>query len=200
MSDDPNAIEAVDASLVSTRSVELVVMLLLLAAAVFLGWDNWRIGAGWAPDGPQAGYFPFWLSVLLWAAPACGACSPRCATRSLKEEVFVGRSGLRPGAAGVHPDAGVRRAGEAARHLSGELRLRRCLHDLHRQACRVEVAADRADLRRADVLHLRHRVQRDLAEAVRSKRPSASEEARRWKLSSRCSTGSRSSSPSTISG
>ena len=91
MSDDPNAIEAVDASLISTRSVELVVMLLLLAAAVFLGWDNWRIGAGWAPDGPQAGYFPFWLSVLLGGASLWGVFSA-LRDPALKEEVFVGRS------------------------------------------------------------------------------------------------------------
>ena len=36
---------------------------LLLALALLLGYDNWRTGMGWAPDGPQAGYFPFYLSV-----------------------------------------------------------------------------------------------------------------------------------------
>ncbi|MDF2618350.1 MAG: hypothetical protein K0S00_1009 [Xanthobacteraceae bacterium] len=87
MSDDPNA----DAALTSTRNVEVVVMALLLCVAVFLGWDNWRIGAGWAPDGPQAGYFPFYLSVLLGGASLVGIVS---ALRSaeLREEVFVGRS------------------------------------------------------------------------------------------------------------
>lgn len=89
MSNDPNA--EFDPALVSTRSVELVVMALLLAVAVFLGWDNWRIGAGWAPDGPQAGYFPFYLSVLLGGASLVGIAS---ALRSveLRDEVFVGRS------------------------------------------------------------------------------------------------------------
>lgn len=90
MSDDPNA-AAVDASLISTRSIELVVMLLLFAAAVFLGWDNWRIGAGWAPDGPQAGYFPFWLSVLLGLASLWGVFKA-LRDKELREEVFVGRS------------------------------------------------------------------------------------------------------------
>lgn len=89
MSNDPNA--DVDPALVSTRSVEVVVMVLLLAVAVFLGWDNWRIGAGWAPDGPQAGYFPFYLSVLLGGASVVGIIS---ALRhpDLRDEVFVGRS------------------------------------------------------------------------------------------------------------
>ncbi|MCK0209595.1 tripartite tricarboxylate transporter TctB family protein [Starkeya koreensis] len=89
MSNDPNA--EVDPALVSTRSVELVVMALLLAVAVFLGWDNWRIGAGWAPDGPQAGYFPFYLSVLLGGAAIVGIVSVLRSV-DLRDEVFVGRS------------------------------------------------------------------------------------------------------------
>ena len=89
MSEDPNMVG--DASLVSTRSVELGTMLVLLCVAIFLGWDNWRIGAGWAPDGPEAGYFPFYLSVLLGGASVVGIIS---ALRDpvLREDVFVGRS------------------------------------------------------------------------------------------------------------
>ncbi|CAA0097031.1 Uncharacterised protein [Starkeya nomas] len=89
MSDDPNA--EVDPALVSTRSVEVVVMALLLCVAVFLGWDNWRIGAGWAPDGPQAGYFPFYLSVLLGGASLVGIASA-LRSEELRDEIFVGRS------------------------------------------------------------------------------------------------------------
>jgi putative tricarboxylic transport membrane protein len=61
-----------DRAVVGSRSVEIVVNLLLLALAVLLGWDNWRLGAGWASDGPQAGYFPFYLSVLLAGASLFG--------------------------------------------------------------------------------------------------------------------------------
>jgi hypothetical protein len=53
---------------VATRSVDMAVSLLLLAFACLLGWDSWRIGMSWADDGPQAGYFPFYLSVLMGAA------------------------------------------------------------------------------------------------------------------------------------
>jgi len=57
-----------DRSVTSARSVDLVVSLLLLALASLLGWDAWRVGMSWADDGPQAGYFPFYLAVLLAAA------------------------------------------------------------------------------------------------------------------------------------
>src|SRR6266481_5883709 len=53
---------------VGARSVHIVVYLLLLALAALLAWDNWRTGMAWEADGPQAGYFPFYLSVVMGAA------------------------------------------------------------------------------------------------------------------------------------
>jgi putative tricarboxylic transport membrane protein len=69
---EPVAIAGADRPVASTRSVDLVVSLLLLAFAALMGWDNWRTGAAWAADGPEAGYFPFYLSVLLAAASLYG--------------------------------------------------------------------------------------------------------------------------------
>ncbi|MBS7543453.1 tripartite tricarboxylate transporter TctB family protein [Ancylobacter oerskovii] len=89
MSDGPHA--DLDPALVSTRSVELAVMALLLCLAIFLGWDNWRLGAGWAPDGPQPGYFPFYLAVLLGGASLWGIAAA-LRSEELREEIFVGRS------------------------------------------------------------------------------------------------------------
>ena len=60
---------------VGTRSVDIVVSLLILALACLLGWDSWRIGASWASDGPQAGYFPFYLSVVMGLAAIWGIVS-----------------------------------------------------------------------------------------------------------------------------
>src|SRR6266566_196465 len=61
-----------DPSIAKSRSVDFVVLLLLLALACLLGWDSARVGNAWADDGPQAGYFPFYLSVLLGAACVFG--------------------------------------------------------------------------------------------------------------------------------
>jgi putative tricarboxylic transport membrane protein len=54
--------------IVKSRSVDIVVLLLLLALACLLGWDSARVGNSWGDDGPQAGYFPFYLSILMGAA------------------------------------------------------------------------------------------------------------------------------------
>jgi hypothetical protein len=65
---EPGAAEAESPSVVSTRTVEIVVAILLLGFAGLMGFDNWRTGMGWAADGPKAGYFPFYLSVILGCA------------------------------------------------------------------------------------------------------------------------------------
>src|SRR5262245_20726755 len=59
-------------AVVGTRSVDIVVYLMLLAFAALFGCDNWRTGMSWEADGPQAGYVPLRLSVLLGAASLYG--------------------------------------------------------------------------------------------------------------------------------
>src|SRR5262249_17300399 len=64
--------DAHDRPLVRSRNVDIIVSLALLAVAVLLGWDAHRIGASWADDGPQAGYFPFYLALIMGAASVYG--------------------------------------------------------------------------------------------------------------------------------
>ena len=78
----------------STRTVDIVVSLLLLAFAALMGWDNWKSGAGWAADGPKAGYFPFYLSLLLGAASLFGLAKA-LVHREGEASPFVNRDQLR---------------------------------------------------------------------------------------------------------
>jgi hypothetical protein len=73
---------------VATRSVDIAVSLLLLGLACLLGWDSWRIGMSWAEDGPQAGYFPFYLSLLMGAASVYGLVTALLA-RAAESGAFV---------------------------------------------------------------------------------------------------------------
>ena len=59
-------------AITSTRTVDIVVSLILLALATLLAVDNWRTGMSWDASGPQAGYFPFYLSLILGAASIYG--------------------------------------------------------------------------------------------------------------------------------
>ena len=50
---------------VRTRGPELAVAGFLFAIALLVITDSLRVGIGWADDGPRAGYFPFYIGVLL---------------------------------------------------------------------------------------------------------------------------------------
>ena len=70
--EDPDTPADDSPSVLTTHSVEIVTYLLLVAFAFLLGFDNWRSGMGWAKDGPQSGYVPFYLCVILAGASAYG--------------------------------------------------------------------------------------------------------------------------------
>jgi putative tricarboxylic transport membrane protein len=92
--DDPTAPEPDSPAVTDTRVAEIVVSLLLIGLALLLGFDNWRTGIGWDSTGPQAGYFPFYLSLILAAASLYGLVATFL-TRREAAETFVTRAQLR---------------------------------------------------------------------------------------------------------
>lgn len=54
-----------DRSAASMRTLELVVAVLIFILGALAVFDSWRLGARWAEDGPQAGYFPFYIGLIL---------------------------------------------------------------------------------------------------------------------------------------
>jgi putative tricarboxylic transport membrane protein len=92
--EDPTAPEPDSPPVADTRTVDVVVSLLLLALALTLGYDNWRTGIAWDSTGPQAGYFPFYLSVILGGASLYGLVTTYLARRE-PSETFVTRAQLR---------------------------------------------------------------------------------------------------------
>ncbi|MCF2524534.1 tripartite tricarboxylate transporter TctB family protein [Bradyrhizobium sp. G127] len=92
--EDPTAPDENSPAITNNRTVEMAVMALLFVLAVVLGWDNWRTGASWDSTGPQAGYFPFYLSVILGGAALYGLASVAI-KRSEGLETFVTRAQLR---------------------------------------------------------------------------------------------------------
>ncbi len=79
---------------VSTRTMEIVVSGIFVALAVLIMYDNWRIGARWAPDGPQAGYFPFYIGLIMFVASAATLIT-NVVNRSGARTEFVDRSQFR---------------------------------------------------------------------------------------------------------
>jgi hypothetical protein len=71
----------------TTRSVEVIVALALLSIAAAVMYDSQRLGAGWGFDGPESGYFPFYVALIMFLASAVTLVQ---AVRKGSEEEFVG--------------------------------------------------------------------------------------------------------------
>jgi putative tricarboxylic transport membrane protein len=85
--------EEAGGSPVATRWPELLVALLLVAIALLVIGDSLRVGAGWADDGPRAGYFPFYIGLALLGAGLWIAAAQLRAWRAVK--VFSTRTEAR---------------------------------------------------------------------------------------------------------
>lgn len=70
------------------RTAEVVVAVFFLALGGLVIHDSRRLGFGWADDGPQAGYFPFYVGVIICVASVVNLVQ---ALRSAKaaEQAFV---------------------------------------------------------------------------------------------------------------
>lgn len=78
----------------SVRTLELAVAAIAFAFGAVVAADSLRLGAGWAEDGPQAGYFPFYMGVVI-----CGSSAwvfvRAFLRRAAAQDSFVGRRALR---------------------------------------------------------------------------------------------------------
>jgi hypothetical protein len=50
---------------VPTNVVEAVVAFLVLVLGLVVIQGSWKLGSGWTTDGPGAGYFPFYIGLIL---------------------------------------------------------------------------------------------------------------------------------------
>ncbi len=54
-----------DKAVGSVRLWEIIVAVCFIIAGSVVAWDSHRLGASWSSDGPQAGYFPFYIGVFI---------------------------------------------------------------------------------------------------------------------------------------
>ena len=52
------------------KSAEIFVSAFFLLLGALVMWDSVRLGARWGSDGPEAGYFPFYIALLMSIASA----------------------------------------------------------------------------------------------------------------------------------
>ena len=53
---------------ISLRQMDIIVALLLLIVGAVVAYDSHRLGSSWGSDGPESGYFPFRVGILICVA------------------------------------------------------------------------------------------------------------------------------------
>ena len=78
---------------VSTRTMDIIVALVFMGVAALVMADSWRIGARWASDGPEAGYFPFYVGVIMFLS-SVGTLAMNIFSKTPDRSNFVDREQL----------------------------------------------------------------------------------------------------------
>ena len=74
------------------RTLEIITAIFFLLLGCLVMWDSWRNGAGWTDEGPQSGYFPFYVGLLMNVASVMNLLK---ALRANREIPFVSRTEVR---------------------------------------------------------------------------------------------------------
>jgi putative tricarboxylic transport membrane protein len=90
----PEVVPGEDQSTVTTRVMELVVAGAFMVLASVVMYDSAYVGIGWAFDGPEAGYFPFYIGLIMFLASAV-TVAVNLVGRNANTSNFVERSALR---------------------------------------------------------------------------------------------------------
>lgn len=79
---------------VATYKVEAVVAFLIFILGITVSTGSWKLGSGWTSDGPGAGYFPFYIGILLCIA-GMGVMYQSLFGKSKNIDIFVDNEQLK---------------------------------------------------------------------------------------------------------
>jgi len=78
---------------IGTRAVEIIVAFAFIVTAAVVIWDSRRLGVGWGADGPESGFFPFYVGLIMLGAASWTLAGQL--RRPGPEGAFVRRAELR---------------------------------------------------------------------------------------------------------
>ncbi len=73
---------------ISMRTADIIVALLVFTLGAIVVFDSYRLGSKWGSDGPQSGYFPFYIGVLICIS-SLAILTQTLLTKSEDNELFV---------------------------------------------------------------------------------------------------------------
>ncbi|HYG87826.1 MAG TPA: tripartite tricarboxylate transporter TctB family protein [Azospirillum sp.] len=83
-----------DDPVVSKRAMEIVVAILFALVALVVIADSIRVGNGWGSEGPKAGYFPFYIGLIMLVSSLANL-TVNIVRRGGEHSTFVERGQLR---------------------------------------------------------------------------------------------------------
>jgi hypothetical protein len=76
-------------SVISVRAMEIITALLFIALGLVVMTGSIKLGASWGSDGPEAGYFPFYVSLIIIISSAITLYQAVIVNKKKKTESFV---------------------------------------------------------------------------------------------------------------
>ena len=95
MNDDDRGDPGGDARSVSNRTMEIATAAVVLAFGLLFLYSSYRLGFRWGSDGPQSGFFPFYVSLFLSIASLVVLVQALRGTIARGAEKFVDLAQLR---------------------------------------------------------------------------------------------------------
>ena len=74
---------------ISLRAMDIITALLFLAVGLIVMVGSLKLGASWGADGPEAGYFPFYISLIILLSSTVTLYQAAIVNRNKKKESFV---------------------------------------------------------------------------------------------------------------
>uniref|UniRef100_UPI004047B896 tripartite tricarboxylate transporter TctB family protein n=1 Tax=Polynucleobacter sp. TaxID=2029855 RepID=UPI004047B896 len=86
-----NSNDRSEESLVSVRTMDIVTAALFILLGVVIMIGSINLGNGWGSDGPEAGYFPFYVSLIMTVASGFTLYKALIVDKQEEQESFVAR-------------------------------------------------------------------------------------------------------------
>jgi hypothetical protein len=82
-------------SAISVRAMDIITSLVFLAIAITVMVGILKLGASWGADGPEAGYFPFYISLIILLSSTVTLYQTAIVNKHKKTESFVEKEPLK---------------------------------------------------------------------------------------------------------
>ncbi len=82
-------------SVISVRMMDIITSLLFIAVGLVVMVGSIKLGASWGSDGPEAGYFPFYISLIILLSSSVTLYQSVVVDKKKETETFVDKESLK---------------------------------------------------------------------------------------------------------